>query len=556
MMKHSFEHHDTDVLVVGGGLAGLRAAIAAAEQGARTTIACKRRTGLSGNTLVADCATAVSSPKVCPEDSVEQHIEDTLRSGKGLCDPKLVRRLAESSEREVLGLTRFGVVFDKDPKGRLVRGRPPGHSHPRCVRTEIRQFPQNARGESITRPLTTYAQGQGVTFFDRAPVMRLLARDGAIHGALALEQDKKRYLVIRAKAVIIAAGGAGQLYASTNNTADVGGDSYGLALSGGAILRDMEFPQFYPNWGVKPLRSTLSTMLMGDGAILRNRHQERFMARYYPEAKDMATRDQTSFAIFRELQEGRGVEGGVYIDLSGVDSELLEGKYRHLHDAMRRVGKELGRDPIIIAPVAHHCMGGIVVDENLESATAGLFAAGEACGGTHGANRLAGNAFTECIVFGVRAGEAAARYAKACEKQPDFPDLEIPDPGFDDRGSSVLELKREVKKLMWERGGIARTGEGLQSALSEMARVRELLDQGKAQRPSHLIHYYELKNILEVGEIILKSALLRQESRGAHFREDFPDSDDRQWLGTVFARKKAQAVEVWFESQSEVCAST
>ncbi len=549
-MKHSLEHHETDVLVVGGGLAGLRAAIAAAERGAQTTIACKRGTGLSGNTLVADCATAVSSPKVCQEDSVEQHIEDTLRSGKGLCDPRLVHRLAESSEREVLGLTRFGVVFDKDPKGNLIRGRPPGHSHPRCVRTEIRQFPQNARGESITRPLATYTQGLGVRFLDRTPVVRLLARDGAIQGALALQQDQDRYLVIRAKAVIIAAGGAGQVYSSTNNTADIGGDSYSLALSAGATLRDMEFPQFYPNWGVKPLRSTLSTMLMGDGAILRNRHQERFMARYYPEAKDMATRDQTSFAIFRELQEGRGVEGGVYIDLSDVDRELLEGKYRHLYDAMRQVGKELGRDPIIITPVVHHCMGGIVVDENLESATAGLFAAGEACGGTHGANRLAGNAFAECIVFGAQAGEAAAKYAKGRKTQLEIPDVDIADLGFNDQGPSVLDLKREVKKLMWERGGIARTGDGLQSALNDLAQVRELLSQGKAERPSHLIHYYELKNMLEVGEIVLKSALLRQESRGAHFREDFPEPDDTRWLGTVFTRKKEQAVKVWFEPRT------
>jgi succinate dehydrogenase/fumarate reductase flavoprotein subunit len=548
-VKHSIERHDTDVLIIGGGLAGLRAAIAAAEQGARTTIACKRGTGLSGNTLVADCATAVSSPKVCPGDSVEQHIEDTLRSGKGLCDPMLVRRLTEGSEREVLGLTRFGVVFDKDPKGNLIRGRPPGHSHPRCVRTEIRQFPQNARGESITRPLTTYAQGLGVTFLDRTPIVKLLTHDGAIQGALALQEDKGRYLIVHVKAVIIAAGGAGQLYSSTNNTADVGGDSYGLALGAGATLRDMEFPQFYPNWGVKPLRSTLSTMLMGDGAILRNRLQERFMARYYPDAKDMATRDQTSLAIFRELQEGRGVEGGVYLDLSRVDRELLEGKYRHLHDAMRQVGKELGQDPIIITPVVHHCMGGIVVDENLESATAGLFAAGEACGGTHGANRLAGNAFTECIVFGTQAGEAAARYAKGCETHPDLPDGEITGPGFDDQGPSLLELKREVKKLMWERGGIARSGDGLQSALDELERVSELLSRSNVQRPSHLVHYYELKNLLEVGEIILKSALLRQESRGAHFREDFPESNDERWLGTVVARKKTEAVEVWYESK-------
>jgi fumarate reductase (CoM/CoB) subunit A len=313
----------------------------------------------------------------------------------------------------------------------------------------------------------------------------------------------------------------------------------------------MEFPQFYPNWGVKPLRSTLSTMLMGDGAILRNCVQEPFMARYYPEAKDMATRDQTSLAIFRELQEGRGIDGGVYLDLSPVDSELFESKYRHLVDAMRRVGKELGKDPIIITPVAHHSMGGIVVNENMESDVRGLFAAGEACGGTHGANRLAGNAFTECIVFGAIAGEAAATYAGSHETYADLPDgdlyASIAHDRFDEKGPAVADLKREIKKWMWEKGGISRTGDGLHTALGEVARVRDLLSCGRIRQPAHLVHCFELENMVEVAEAVLHSALVREESRGAHFREDFP-GEDVNWLGTVFVRKEEEAVESWFES--------
>jgi succinate dehydrogenase/fumarate reductase flavoprotein subunit len=538
-------------LVVGGGLAGLRAAIAAAERGERVSVACKRRAGLSGNTLVSDCAIAVSSPEVCPTDSVELHLEDTLKSGRGLANPHLASRMAEDSEREVLGLTRFGVVFDRDREARLVRGQPPGHSRRRCVRTEIHQYPQNARGEAITRPLLEFARGLGVIFMDGTPVLRLFAHNNAIQGALALDEAHEGCLFIRAKAIIMAAGGAGQLYASTNNTADIGGDSYALALGCGASLRDMEFPQFYPNWGVKPLRSTFSTMLMSDGAVFRNRHQECFMAHHYPDVKEMATRDQTSLAIFRELQGGRGVAGGVYLDLSGVNHELLEGKYRHLWDAMNRVGKQLGKDPILVTPVMHHSMGGIVVNANLESHVRGLFAAGEACGGTHGANRLAGNAFTECIVFGARSGEAAADYAGAAEMPPAPDDEEIDEAvhpvGFNEEGPAVADLRRKIRKLMWEKGGIARTDDGLRSALDEVVQIRRHLLFGNIQRPDHLVYYYGLVSMVEVAEAVLQSALIRKESRGAHFREDFPEQDDDQYLGTVIVSKEDGALKSRFE---------
>jgi len=549
-MSSATGRHETDVLIVGGGLAGLRAAIAASEGGARVTVACKRKSGKSGNTIVSEGGISVGSPNVDPEDSLECHYEDTLRSGKGLCDPRLTRLLAENSEKEVFALTRFGVVFGRDQEGNLLRGQPPGHTKRRSVRTESGHLPKNARGLSITEPLLKHGQKLGVTFLDRTPVLKILAREGVIYGALAMREEEERYLTIDAKAVILAAGGAGQIFASTNNTADITGDSYALALGAGASLRDMEFPQFYPNWGISPFRCTISSVMMGDGARFRNAAQEAFMSRYYPQARDMATRDQTSLALFREMQEGRGVDGGVYLDASGVEREVLETKYLHLCEAMRKLGMEFGRDPVIVTPVVHHYMGGIVVNENLESGIAGLYAAGEACGGTHGANRLSGNAYCECIVFGAISGARAAEFAKGRDRpapaDESFADSS-PTGDFREDGFDLADLRRELKNILWTKNGIIRTGDTLRSALEEVMRIREILAGGNLKRPDSLTRYHEMWNMLDTAEAAVRSALMREESRGSHFREDFPEQDDENWLGSVFVRNAGDSMESWFE---------
>lgn len=549
-MNTSVDHHETDVLVIGGGLAGLRAAIAAAEGGARVTVVCKRKAGRSGNTIVAEGGIAVGSPSVDPDDSIQTHLQDTLNSGKGLCDPKLACLLAENAEKEIFALTRYGVIFGRDKEGNLLRGQPPGHTKRRSVRTESDHLPKNARGQSITQPLLKHCLKIGVTFLDRTPILHLISAEGKIHGALAMEEERECYLYIRAKAVIVAAGGAGQIFSSTNNTADITGDSYALALGAGASLRDMEFPQFYPNWGISPFRSTISSVMMGDGAVFRNAQQDRFMPRYYPEAKDMATRDQTSLAIFREIQDGRGVEGGVYLDASGVEHQVLKVKYHHLYKAMEKLGLEFGKDPVIVTPVVHHYMGGIVVDENLESEIKGLFAAGEACGGTHGANRLSGNAYSECIVFGAISGANAAR--SYLNKETSFPSKDhlaaiLPRHNFVADGPDIADLRRELREVNWKKNGIVRTEESLNSAVDDINRIRGLLERGEVRHPGHLIRYHELLNMLDTAEAAVRSALLRKESRGAHFREDYPNQDDDHWLGNVFVRYVENVMQSWFE---------
>ncbi len=275
------------------------------------------------------------------------------------------------------------------------------------------------------------------------------------------------------------------------------------------------------------------------------------MPRYYPEEKDMATRDQMSLAMFIEVREGRGVDGGIYLDASAVEREQRETKYRHLCEAMARLGKEFGKDKVVVTPVMHFLTGGIVVDEHLETGVGGLFAAGEAVGGTHGANRLAGNAFAECVVFGSFSGAAAAEYAKD-KKLPDGfskEDLEAfcSSPSFQDFGPTVAECRRKLRRVMWERAGILRTEESLKSTLEELTGIRECLLRGEIQRPDHLIRYHELGSLVRVAEAVVRSALMRTESRGAHNREDFPNQDDKNWRGTVFVKEKGQRQHLWFE---------
>lgn len=544
-------HLETDVLIVGGGLAGLRAAISAAEAGAKVTLTCKRKSGRSGNTLVAACGMSAVSHHIDPEDTIESHRPDTLDAGKGLCDPKLVRLLAEHAEEEVFGLERFGVAFIRDKAGNLLSGQAPGHNRRRNIRTEAGDLPANARGQSITLPLLEHAEKLGVTILDHTPVLRMISKEGRFTGAIAIKEDENRFILIHAKSAIIAAGGAGQIFSNTNNTADITGDSFALAIGAGAELRDMEFCQFYPNWGIHPIRTTVTSLIMGDGAIFRNKDGERFMARYYPVTKDMATRDETSLAIFREVQAGRGVKGGVYLDATEVDRDKIDAEYGYLNKAMRKMGQDLLEDPVVVSPVVHYWMGGISVSENLETKVSGLFAAGEACGGIHGANRLGGNAFTECIVFGALSGRAAAEYAKSQNPPPPISKTEI------DRTLTGLKvsdtepepavLRRELKELMWEKSGIVRTEESLTQALEGILHIRDQAGDGGIGQPSRLIRRCELLNMLDSAEATVRSALLRTESRGSHFREDFSEQDDLHWLGSVFVHKTEEGCKTRFQ---------
>lgn len=519
---------ECDVLVIGGAGAGLAAAIEARSRGASVLVVTKDRAGRSGNTVVAGSQFAAVVPYPGSEDSPDRHFDDTLRGGKYVNDEDLVRILVERGGSQVLRLEEWGVKLQQS-NGDLLRRLSPGHSWPRVIPTHNPSFPYSVGGLSITVPMRETAERMGVRFLDDAPVVRLAVHDGEVWGALALDTNTHGMVLVAARAVVVAAGGAGQLFSRTNNTRGITGGSYGLLLQAGATLRDMEFVQVYPSQMSDPFKLSVNSSLFADGASLRNRHGERFMLLYDPANGDMATRDTMSQAIFYEVQKGNGVDGGVYMDCSAVPESVLQAKYGVLTRDLRRQGVDPALDWLKVAPTVHFLMGGAVVDSNCFTGVPGLFAAGEAVGGVHGANRLSANALTEIIVFGAIAGEAAARYAG---ERRSFPRLSTSLPGTPGAGGESLNAVREtLRAAMWNGSSIVRSEASLLSTLAAVRECAEAVEDHGDASIVGLARREETRLMCLAAESIVRSALARRESRGAHYREDFPTLDDA-WLGS------------------------
>lgn len=533
-----------DVLVIGGAAAGLTAAIEARSRGADVVVAAKGKVGRSGNTIVAGCQFAAVVPYPGSEDSPEQHFQDTLAGGRGINDEALLRIFASRGGPQLLKLEEWGVCFVRFD-GELVRRTPPGHQRPRGIPADTSAYPAAIGGLCVGLPLRATAERRGVRFLDSAPVVRLLMGGGQLCGALAIDLKRDRLVRIKARAVIVAAGGAGRLYSNTNNTRDICGDSYSLLLQAGATLRDMEFVQFYPCQVTSPFRAALNTGVFGDGAVLRNRHGERFMPLYDPANEERATRDVMSRAIFYEAQKGNTVDGQVYMDCTRVPGELLQRKYASLVREFRKHWMDPSRDWIKVGNATHFFMGGAQVDERCSTGVPGLFAAGESAGGVHGANRLSGNALTEAAVFGVVAGQAAAEYAAG---QPSLPEpsgaavaLETPDAG----GESLDAVRAELRRAMWGGASIVRSEASLQATLSTVRECAAELERCPASSLAEAARREETRLMCLTAETVVLSALARQESRGAQFREDFPSTEDR-WLGSHLVRLAEDGLRVEF----------
>lgn len=521
-----------DILVIGGGGSGLRAAIEAREMGVDVIVVSKSRVGYGSNTFISKGTFAAATGWRDPRDNPAVHLRDTVIGGRFVNDQKLLAAMTREAGAQVSFLEKCGVNFLKR-EGTIMVTHTPGHSYPRHVRGA------HQTGRDFTLPLREYARKIGVRFAERVFITRIFASKDRIAGATAIAQDGG-FLVFVANCLILATGGFAQVYLHTNNVAGMTGDGQALAFALGIPLKDIEFVQFYPT----ALGKLGSRMLLYEafvfraGAKLKNSEGDDIIARYGLSDPMVMTRDRLTRAIMQEILEGRDVSGGVIMDLGTAQEKQLT-QLGHLLPAVIPQGKK----EFIVSPTAHFCMGGIMIDENAESQAPGLFAAGEVCAGAHGANRLGGNALSEVFAMGGIAGRRAALKAREIGR-PQLPEREID--AEKARLESLLskgdrhprELRRSIKEVMWYKAGIIRKGRDLEEALGRIEELKSLVPRLQVEDFRGLMNSLELQNMLILTEIACRAALLRTESRGAHYRSDYPEEDSANWLKNIVIRKQ------------------
>jgi fumarate reductase flavoprotein subunit len=524
---------ETDILVLGAGGAGLTAALHAADASSALSIAVVVK-GLFGR---AGCTRMVQggyNAVLTPPDSLEAHLMDTLHGGGWINDQEMVWRLVTEAPARVLELeSRYGCLFDRNAAGRIHQKPFAGQTHDRTVHKG------DLTGIEIMNRLTEQAQARpAIRPFEECRAVELLRDDdGRAAGALLLDVRTGRFVAVRAGATLLAMGGGPTMYRVIACSADKAADGIALAYRAGLSLRDMEMIQFHPTGLVIPgslmTGALLEEGLRGAGGQLRNGRGERFMERYDPVRLERSTRDLVSRASFLEVSEGRGTSnGGVWIDVSHLGAEVVERNFRGMVRRCRDFGRDLARGPVEVGPTAHFMMGGVVVDPDCCTAIEGLSAAGEDTGGVHGANRLGGNGVAESTVFGGIAGDVMAAFV-AGRPRPRVSPAALDEAAARTaaplgRGSAVevYAIQRELRDVMWERAGLVRDAEGLGLAAATVDSLAERLTA--AGVPGHGAlntawqDWLNLGSQLTASRLIVASALARRESRGAHWRQDFP----------------------------------
>jgi succinate dehydrogenase flavoprotein subunit len=524
---------EADILVLGAGGAGLCAALHGADASPALAIGVVVK-GLFGR---AGCTRMVQggyNAVLTPPDSLEAHLTDTLEGGGWINDQEMVWRLVTEAPGRVLELeSRYGCLFDRNAEGRIHQKPFAGQTHDRTVHKG------DLTGIEIMNRLTEQAQARpSIRAFEECRAVELLRDDaGRAAGALILDVRTGRFFAVNARATLLAMGGGPTMYRVIACSADKAADGIALAYRAGLALRDMEMIQFHPTGLVIPgslmTGALLEEGLRGAGGQLRNGLGERFMARYDAARMERSTRDLVSRASFLEVTEGRGTpNGGVWIDVSHLGADVVERNFRGMVRRCRDFGRDLARGPVEVGPTAHFMMGGVVVDPDCRAAIEGLFAAGEDTGGVHGANRLGGNGVAESTVFGGIAGDVMAAFV-AGRPRPRLSPAALEAaaarcaaPLGRAGGAEVYAIQRELRDLMWERAGLVRDAEGLGVAAVTLQRLAEQLEvvgvPGHGSLNTAWQDWLNLDSQLTAARLVVASALARRESRGAHWRRDFP----------------------------------
>jgi succinate dehydrogenase / fumarate reductase, flavoprotein subunit len=528
----AFEH---DVLVIGAGGAGMRAAIAAAEAGCSVGLVSKSLLG-KAHTVMAEGGIAAALGNLDPKDNWQVHFADTMRGGQAINDYRMVEIFAKEAPERVYELERWGGLFDRTPDGKILQ-RPFGaHTYRRLCHVGDRT------GLELIRTLQDHAVHSGITIYMEMTLTRLLKDAERIAGAFGYRREDGRYVLFKAKAVVLGTGGWGKLFKVTSNSWECTGDGCAMAYEAGAELMDMEMVQFHPTGMVWPpgVRGILVTeAVRGEGGVLRNANGERFMERYDPKKMELSSRDVVSRAIYKEVQAGRGTpHGGAFLDISQRGAEFVKKKLPSMHEQFLKLADiDITKSPMEVAPTIHYVMGGVRVEAGTGASTVpGLYAAGEVAAGLHGANRLGGNSLSDLLVFGKRAGEHAAAYAKGLRAAPLVDDRQASEervllqrPFEGDGTENPFALHEELQEVMGTHAGIARTGDqlgqGLEKILALQRRAEQMHVGGSMLFNPGWHACRDDRFMLMLCEAILRSAIERKESRGAHWRLDYPDQD-------------------------------
>ena len=562
-----YENVQHDVLVIGAGGAGLRAAIEASAAGVSVGLVCKSLLG-KAHTVMAEGGIAAALANVDDRDNWKVHFADTMRGGQYVNQWRMAELHAKEAPDRVRELEAWGAVFDRTKDGRILQRNFGGHKYPRLAHVGDRT------GLEMIRTLQDHGVHQGIEVYMEHTILSLLKDGDRVVGAFGYERERGRFKIFRAKAIVLATGGIGRAYKITSNSWEYTGDGHSLAYEAGAELIDMEFVQFHPTgmvWPPSVMGILVTEGVRGEGGILTNKEGRRFMFDEIPEnykaqtadneeegwrycqgdknarrPPELLTRDHISRCIVREIKEGRGSpHGGVYLDIAWIKqrlpnaAEYIKKKLPSMYHQFKQLADiDITEQPMEVGPTTHYIMGGIHVDPDTQmSRLPGLFAAGECAAGINGANRLGGNSLSDLLVFGKRAGEFAAKFAKENSlgkidnEKVDNAARAAVEPFERSTSENPYGVQRDLQESMQDLVGIVRNESEMRSALDKIDSLRARADRvgviGNREYNPGWHTALDLKNLLTVSEAIARAALERKESRGAQFREDYPDKDDR-----------------------------